>query len=95
MEKDNEYYKNIGFMCGLEIHQRLVTHEKLFCSCNAGIGASDTEIKRVERRQRAVAGELGKVDRSAEFEEGKERSFTYRVFRNEQLPGRHRRGASA
>ena len=39
------------------------------------------EIARIERRQRAVAGELGKVDKSAEIEEGKERTFTYKVFR--------------
>ena len=78
---DNDYYKNIGFMCGLEIHQRLATEEKLFCSCHTEITDKGHEIAKVERRQRAVAGELGKVDKSAEIEEGKERLFTYKVFR--------------
>ena len=78
---DDDYYKKIGFMCGLEIHQRLATEEKLFCSCHTEISDKGHEIARVERRQRAVAGELGKVDKSAEVEEGKERTFTYKVFR--------------
>lgn len=78
---DADYYKRIGFMCGLEIHQRLATEEKLFCSCHTEIKDKGHEIATVQRRQRAVAGELGKVDRSAEIEEGKERTFTYKVFR--------------
>ena len=78
---DNDLYKSIGFMCGIEIHQRLATKHKLFCACTAEISSKENEIGRVRRRQRAVAGELGKVDRSAEFEEERERDFTYRMFR--------------
>jgi glutamyl-tRNA(Gln) amidotransferase subunit E len=78
---DADYYKKIGFMCGLEIHQRLATEEKLFCSCHTEIKDKGHEIATVQRRQRAVAGELGKVDKSAEIEEGKERTFTYKIFR--------------
>ncbi len=73
-------YKEIGFMCGLEIHQRLATGEKLFCSCPATIATeSDEVIGNVSRYQRAVAGELGNIDRSAEFEELRDRKFTYKV----------------
>lgn len=78
---DNDHYKSIGFMCGIEIHQRLATDEKLFCSCHTEIADKGHEIAKIERRQRAVAGELGKVDKSAEIEEGKDRLFTYKVFR--------------
>ena len=78
---NEEYYRSIGFMCGLEIHQRLATDEKLFCSCHTEIADKGHEIAVINRRQRAVAGELGKVDKSAEIEEGKERSFTYKVYR--------------
>ncbi len=75
-------YKGLGFMCGLEIHQRLATVEKLFCSCPATIaGDSDAAVGEVARYQRAVAGELGNIDRSAEFEELKSRRFTYRIRR--------------
>lgn len=78
---EDDIYKRMGFMCGIEIHQRLATKHKLFCSCTAEISAKEHEIGRVRRRQRAVAGELGKVDRSAEFEEERERNFIYRMFR--------------
>jgi glutamyl-tRNA(Gln) amidotransferase subunit E len=77
--ESREYYKSIGFMCGLEIHQRLLSSEKLFCSC-AAEPAKDAETGRIRRRMRAVAGELGKTDASAEFEEQKQREFIYRTF---------------
>jgi len=68
-------------MCGLEIHQRLATSEKLFCSCPTNIlGKSAKPIAAISRYQRAVAGELGSVDKSAEFEQLRARGFSYNVF---------------
>ncbi|MEM3775465.1 MAG: Glu-tRNA(Gln) amidotransferase subunit GatE [Candidatus Micrarchaeaceae archaeon] len=79
MEAD--YYKSIGFKCGLEIHQRLLTKTKLFCGCDATISQS-RKIAVVERRQRAVAGELGEIDRSTYFESGRNRQFIYNLYEN-------------
>ncbi len=42
----------------------------------------DRIVGKVRRRQRAVAGELGVVDRSTSFESGKGREFIYNVFGN-------------
>ncbi len=77
---DEEYYKGIGFMCGLELHQRLATSRKLFCDCptniipNGGKGSVS-----LTRRQRAIAGELGTIDISAGFEAQRGRTFVYNV----------------
>jgi glutamyl-tRNA(Gln) amidotransferase subunit E len=77
---DEKYYGDLGFVCGLEIHQRLATRSKLFCSCDASI-SSDVSVSEIERMQRAVSGELGKIDPSASFESARGRRFIYNTFR--------------
>lgn len=76
---DETRYKELGFMCGLEIHQRLATAKKLFCACPAAVAESPELLGTLSRFQRAVAGELGNIDRSAEFEELRGRKFIYMV----------------
>ncbi|MBI3588489.1 Glu-tRNA(Gln) amidotransferase subunit GatE [Candidatus Micrarchaeota archaeon] len=73
--------KSQPLKCGIEIHQRLSTPTKLFCSCaNDASGEGGKPVAKVVRRLRAVAGELGAVDPAAAFEAGREGKFLYNAF---------------
>ncbi|MCX6767560.1 MAG: Glu-tRNA(Gln) amidotransferase subunit GatE [Candidatus Micrarchaeota archaeon] len=74
-------YGKLGFKCGIEIHQRLATAKKLFCDCRADPAPPGEEPSgTIRRRLRAVAGELGKVDPAAAFEQARGREFVYQSF---------------
>ncbi len=68
-------YDRIGFMSGLEVHQQLLTDEKLFCRCPAGVfHANDDYDAEVIRHMRPTLSELGEYDGTAlmEFKTRKE-----------------------
>src|SRR3989338_2740785 len=69
----------IAMKGGLEIHQRLNTH-KLFCSCPSDLAESKNPDVKVSRRLHPVLSELGEIDIAARMEHGKEKSFDYNVF---------------
>ena len=69
-------YDELGFKCGLEIHQQLDTESKLFCRCPVDLEDENPDAK-IERRLRSVAGETGEQDEAAEVESLKERKFVY------------------
>jgi len=71
-----------SFKCGIEIHQRLASEYKLFCSCENMSGSNDLDGT-VERKMRVVAGELGEIDPAALHEFMRDRTFVYQVYRNE------------
>lgn len=69
---------NIGFKCGIEIHQQLDTH-KLFCSCPS-ILREDTPQIVVHRKMRTVAGEMGEIDKAAMSEFLKNKEIIYQAY---------------
>lgn len=71
-------YDDLGFMCGIEIHQQL-EGKKLFCNCPTIIKKGNPDFK-FKRRLRASAGESGKVDMAAAFEMQKSKEFVYSAF---------------
>jgi len=66
-------YAEIGFMCGLEIHQQLLTDKKLFCRCPAGCYSHDHHAE-ILRHMRPTLSEMGEYDGTAlmEFKTRKE-----------------------
>ncbi len=73
-------YEELGFKCGIEIHQQLKTDEKLFCSCPVDLVDENADA-RVERRLRAVKGESGESDEAAEKEAQKSTKFIYKYYK--------------
>jgi len=75
-------YEQIGFKCGVEIHNRLATRGKLFCSCVPRF--SDGEpVTVIDRKQRAVVGETGKTDKAAKYESSQGKTFHYMAYDKE------------
>ncbi len=69
-------YKKLGFKAGIECHQQL-SSKKLFCDCPAIVNDPNEPDVFFERKLRASAGEMGKVDKAAAYEMSKDRIFKY------------------
>lgn len=73
-------YAELGFKCGLEIHQQLKTDKKLFCNCPAGryhdFSEYDAEIV---RHMRPTLSELGEYDGTALMEFKTRKVVIYRI----------------
>jgi len=73
-------YDRIGFMSGLEVHQQLLTREKLFCHCPAGIyNSSDDYDAEIIRHMRPTLSELGEYDGTALMEFKTRKEIVYRI----------------
>ncbi len=73
-------YERIGFMSGLEVHQQLLTREKLFCRCPAGIYQdSDDYDAELVRHMRPTLSELGEYDGTALMEFKTRKEIIYRI----------------
>ena len=79
-EMTPEDYAHVGFKCGLEVHQQLLTKTKLFCRCPAGhySGEHDAEIL---RHMRPTLSELGEYDGTALMEKKTRKNIYYRINR--------------
>jgi glutamyl-tRNA(Gln) amidotransferase subunit E len=60
-------YEAAGLIAGLEVHQQLLTDEKLFCRCPAGVYTTDHDGE-VLRHMRPTLSELGEYDGTALME---------------------------
>lgn len=74
-------YRLIGFKSGLEIHQQLLTRQKLFCRCPAGI-YSDHYHAEILRHMRPTLSELGEYDGTALMEFKTKKEILYHINRD-------------
>lgn len=75
-----EIYQKHGFMSGLEVHQQLLTKEKLFCHCPAGIYNKDEDFDaELIRHMRPTLSELGEYDGTALMEFKTRKEIVYHI----------------
>jgi len=72
-------YAELGFMCGLEIHQQLLTRRKLFCRCPAGIYNHGEHQAEVLRHMRPTLSEMGEYDGTALMEFKTRKNIIYHL----------------
>jgi glutamyl-tRNA(Gln) amidotransferase subunit E len=69
-------YEAVGFICGLEVHQQLLTEHKMFCRCPAG-RYTETHDGTVLRHMRPTLSELGEYDGTALMEFKTKKNIIY------------------
>ncbi len=79
-ESTPEVYSEMGFKSGLEVHQQLLTKEKLFCRCPSGIYQGKQEYDaEVLRHMRPTMSEMGGYDGTALMEFKTRKNIWYRI----------------
>ena len=71
-------YAQVGFKCGLEVHQQLLTRTKLFCRCPAGRYSPEYDAE-ILRHMRPTLSELGEYDGTALMEKKTKKNIYYRI----------------
>ncbi len=74
-------YAAIGFRCGLEVHQQLLTGRKLFCRCPAGRYSWSFDAQ-ILRHMRPTLSEMGEYDGTALMEKKTRKNIIYRLHRD-------------
>ncbi|MBI4727476.1 Glu-tRNA(Gln) amidotransferase subunit GatE [candidate division TA06 bacterium] len=73
-------YDRIGFMSGLEVHQQLLTEQKLFCRCPAGQFQKPEDYDaEIIRHMRPTLSELGEYDGTALMEFKTRKNIVYHI----------------
>lgn len=78
---DLDYYQNLGFKSGLEIHQQLNTQKKLFCHCPVGYQKVEPDA-RIVRHMRPTLSEMGTYDGTALMEFKTHKEVVYLLYRD-------------
>ncbi len=78
-ELDTSAYAQLGFRCGLEIHQQLLTRRKLFCRCPAGVYNQGEHHAEVLRHMRPTLSEMGEYDGTALMEFKTRKNIIYHL----------------
>jgi glutamyl-tRNA(Gln) amidotransferase subunit E len=73
-------YAELGFLCGLEVHQQLSTRRKLFCRCPAGKRVTRVDAE-VLRHMRPTLSEMGEYDGCALMEFKTQKEIVYLLER--------------
>lgn len=73
-------YEGVGLISGLEVHQQLLTQEKLFCRCPAGLYTTEHDGE-VLRHMRPTLSELGEYDGTALMEFKTKKEIVYLLHR--------------
>lgn len=73
--------KKLGFKCGVEIHQQLLTSKKLFCRCPAGLYSKKHHAE-VLRHMRPTLSEMGVYDGCALMEFKTKKEIIYLLNKN-------------
>lgn len=69
-------YEEVGLICGLEVHQQLLTTRKLFCRCPAGLYTKEHDGTLL-RHMRPTLSELGEYDGTALMEKKTKKNIIY------------------
>jgi glutamyl-tRNA(Gln) amidotransferase subunit E len=72
-------YEELGFKCGIEIHQQLDADRKLFCHCPVDL-VDESANGKFSRYLNAVAGEQGETDEAAEQASSKNTKYIYKYY---------------
>ncbi|MFC2082615.1 Glu-tRNA(Gln) amidotransferase subunit GatE [Candidatus Bipolaricaulota bacterium] len=79
-EAESSLYEQLGFRCGLEVHQQLKTDQKLFCRCPAGrYQSGESYDAQLVRHMRPTLSELGEYDGTALMEFKTKKNIVYRI----------------